>query len=201
MAAFALAACLAAGCASSPASAQDAAPSLSDKDWQEALAAIRSIALDKHETDEKRANAVTAGVKALLWKRQHDEALKLCREVLGSAERTGVIEAALRAGCGVERDRCLCLRAELDFLAGFNAEPHRQVAAALSHELERALEALKLLAGKAVVPGPLEARPPHWATASPGTAPGALRVELPKIQPPPWYGRVSFPPLSEPKKK
>ena len=187
--------------ACSAAWAREKAPPASEKDWQEALAAIREIALDKGQAEDRRANAVRACVKLLLRKRRHDDALKLCREVLKGPAGPAVIDAALRAGCLVERDRHGHLRAELDFLASFSAGPHKHAASAISREIDGAVRTLSSLAARAMVPGPVAARPPHWAAAETGRGPSALRVALPAIQPPHWLAGATFPLLKEPKKQ
>jgi len=197
--------------------AQEAA-ALTEEDWRTALAAIREVALDKSETEEHRGNAIAAYARVLLRKKRHDEALELCQEVLKGADKASVAEAALRAGCLVERDRCGHLRAELDFLASSTEGSSRQPAAALSQELSRTVQMLAALAGRPMVPAPVTARLPSWA-AGPGAlrvpipeihAPAwyrfqpaevhpALRITRPKMEPPDWYRRISFPPLEEPK--
>ena len=197
----------------------------SEKDWQDALAAIRRIALDAGEAEGYRAKAVTACVKLLLRRKRPDEALKFCREVAKAADKAAVIEAALRAGCLVERGRHGHLHAELDFLASWSRPPQGQAASALARELRRAALTLMSLAAKVAVPAPVVPRAPHWATAAPGQTPAALRVAMPRISPPAWYrfqpgrphaalqvklprftppswyGRVAFPPLKEPRSK
>jgi hypothetical protein len=185
-----------------------------------ALAAMREVALDRGETEEHRCNAVTASVKALLWRKRHDEALKLCQEVVKGADTPAVIDAALRAGCLAERDRHGHLRAELDYLASWPEGAPRQAAAALGQELSRAVQALSALGARALVPGPVEprlppwaaspgalrvslpeVRPPPWLRFEPGKLHPALRVAFPRMEPPDWYRRLSFPLLKEPKKK
>ena len=204
--------------------AQQKTPPLSEKDWREALAVIRRIALDKNETEAHRSQAVTACVKALLWRERHDEALKFCREVLKGPDQTAVIDAALRAGGLVERNRRGHLRAEIEFLASWARGPHKQAASAIGRQLLAAVAALASLAAKTMVPGPVVPQPPPWAAAGPGSPPAALRFTMPKIAPPAWYqfqpgrahpalhvthpkmappswyGRVSFPLLKEPRK-
>ena len=184
---------------------QGAAPP-SERDWQDALAAIRQVALDTKETEEHRANAIVAYAKLLVRRGRHDEALGFCREALQAAGEQSVADAALRAGCLVARHRHGHLRAELDFLA---KAPHGR-AAAIRNELHRTVQALDALAGKAMTPAPVVPTWPHWAAAGPGKAPGVLsipalavaapgfyprpgtapdlfRVKLPTIQPPGWY--------------
>jgi len=196
--------------ACSAAGAQQKTPPLSEKDWQKATTTIREIALDKKEAEGHRANAVTAYVKLLLWKKRHDDALKFCREVLKSASKTAVAAAALRVGCLVERNRHGHLRAELNFLASSSRGAHRHVASTISQQLNRTVQMLTSLGAKAMVPRPVVPRFPHWAAAGPGKAPQALnvaalvastprwypppgkapdvfRVTLPKIRPPTWY--------------
>jgi len=199
--------------------AESAAPP-TEEDWRTALATIREVALDKGEAEEHRCHAVVAYVKLLLPKKRHDDALKLCQEVLKTADKTSVADAALRAGGLVERGRCGHLRAEMDFLAPWTEGASRQAAAALSQELNRTVQALATLAGRPMVPAPVAVRAPSWAAG-----PGALRVPIPeirpsawyrfqagephpalritrpKMEPPDWYRRVSFPPLKEPKAK
>jgi hypothetical protein len=186
--------------ACSAARAQRKAPALSGRDWQDATAAMHKIALDKGETEEHRANAITACVKVLLRRKRHDEAMKLCREVLKAADKTAVIDAALRAGCLVERNRRGHLRAEINFLASQSKGAHGRAASAIARELDRTVHALTSLAARAMVPRAVAVRPPHWALARPGQAPAALHVTQPKMAPPHWYRRVSFPLLKEPKK-
>jgi hypothetical protein len=181
------------------AKAQDAAP-LADKDWQEALTAIRQAALDQDASEDQRALALTAYVKLLARRKQLDEASQFCRDVLKSAEKKPVIEAAVRAGCFLERQRHGHLRAESDFLASCPEGAARECATALRQKIAQAVQVLSSLTVKAAAPGPVALRFPPWATAVSGEGPGALRVVLPRIQPPPWYDRLSFPLLKEPKK-
>jgi hypothetical protein len=187
--------------ACSAAWAQQKARPASEKDWQEALAAIRQIALDKGQAEDRRANAIRAYAKLLLRRKRHDEALTLCREVLKGPAGTGVIDAALRAGCLVERDRHGHLRAELDFLASPAAAPHKHAASAIRRDLDRAVRTLTSLAARTMVPSPVAARLPHWAAARAGKGPSALHVAPPRIQPPHWYAAVKFPLLKGPRKK
>jgi hypothetical protein len=208
-----------------PARAQQKPAPPSEEDWRAALDAIRRIALDANETEEHRAGAVTACAKVLLWKNRHDEALKLCREVLKHAARKPVIDAALRAGCLVARNRHGHLRAEIDFLASCAQGAAAHEAASMTREINRTVQTLSSLAGRTMVPSPVVPRLPHWAAAGPRQTPGALHLDLPKIQPPEWYrfqpgkahpalhvtlprmeppswyGRSTFPLLKEPKKK
>jgi hypothetical protein len=182
------------------------AASPSEKDWQDALAVIRQVALDTTEAEEHRANAVAAYAKLLVRRGRHGEALEFCRKVLTGANGQHVADAALRAGCFVARHRHGHLRAEFDFLA---TASHGR-AATVRNELLRAIQALDALAGKAMTPPPVTPRWPHWAAAVPGKAPGVLdlpaaaasapgwyprpdiapdlfRVKLPTIEPPGWY--------------
>lgn len=179
-----------------PAWARPKRPALSEKDFRDALTAIRQIAMDKKQTQAHRANAVTAYVKALLWRKRHDDAMTFCRQVLAARDQPAVIDAALRAGCRAERDRRGHLRAEMDFLTSCSRGPARQAATAMTRELNRAVQTLTSLAARAMVPAAIVPRLPPWA----GGTPPALRVALPKIAPPTWYRRVAFPPLKEPKR-
>jgi len=190
--------------------AQEQAPPLSEQEWDKALATIRAIALDPGEAAEHRANAVKAGAKALLWKGRHDDAMKFCLDVLKAGGEATVVDAALRAGCLVERSRCGHLRGEADFLATASAGAAAPAAAAIRQELKRMTAGLDLLAATPMVPGRVVPAFPHWAAAgpgqapgvlhfaalsapapgwypAPGTTPGAFRVALPEIAPPPWY--------------
>ena len=159
------------------------------RDWPEALAIIRRVALDKTESDEHRANAVAAHAKLLIGRGQHDDALKLCNEILQGPEKAEVASAALRAGGLVERNRCGHLRAELDFVDAWSRGANAQAALAVAQELSREAVRLGLLAAKAMVPGPVALKLPHWAEAP--------RVSLPKFDPPHWHARLTFPPLKE----
>ncbi len=156
-------------------------------DWQDALRIIRSVALDKAETDDHRANAVTAYAKLLIAKGQHDEAIKLCREILQSQQKADVADATLRAACLVERNRCRHLRAEMDFVEACSQGANAQAAVAIAQELKRATAHLDALAARPMVPGPALPRLPHWAEG--------LRVSPPKIEAPHWHARLVFPPL------
>jgi len=176
-------------------------PEASDKDRQAAIEAIRRVALDADETEEHRANAIAAYAKLLVGSRRHDEALKLCIKVLAGTDKAALAGAALRAGCLVQRDRRGHLGAEAEFLASQAKGRHARTASALASELKRATRALASLAGRAMVPRPVAVHVPGWAAAGPGKAPSALRVELPRIGEPSWYGRVAFPLLKESKKK
>jgi len=189
-------------------------------DWDAALAVIRSVALDKTGADEHRANAVLAYARLQMGRGQHDEALKLCQEVLkGFEEKPAIAEAALRAGGLVERCRHGHLKAELAFLSPWATGVQGQAAYGMTQELNRATYMLGVLAGRPMVPAPVAPRLPHWADATQGKAPSALglppvvvapprwypttadkapdalRVALPKFEPPPWSLRLSFPPL------
>lgn len=205
---------------------QQKAATPSQEEWLTALATIRQIALDDGETDDHRAHAVTAYVKALLWKKPHDHqgAIKFCREVLKGAGKEPLFAAALRAAGRVERDRRGHLGAEMDFLASFSGGSHAPTAAAIRRELLAIIGKLAALGAKPMVPAPVACRLPAWASAAPGRTPSALRITMPmiapppwyrfqpakphpalhvthpKIQPPSWYRRVSFPPLKAPKK-
>ena len=163
---------------------QGAAPP-SEKDWQDALAAIRQVALDTKEAEEHRADAIAAIAKLLVRRGRHDEALEFCRQALKAANEQSVADAALRAGCLVARNRHGHLRAELDFLA--TARHGR--AAAVRNELQRAIQALDALAGKAMPPAPVVPKWPHWAAAGPGKAPGALNIPAVTASAPGWYPR------------
>jgi len=204
---------LAAACASfalSVAAWAGEAAAPSEKDWQDALAAVRAIALDESEAEEHRIHAVAACVKLLIHRQRHDNALGFCRDVLKSAERPSVLEAALRAGCLVARSRHGHLRAELDLLATLGRGGHAHAVAAIGRELTRTVQTLEALAAKTMVPQPVVPQAPRWAVADPGKAPaalhfaalaapapawypqqgkapGALRVVLPKMVPPSWY--------------
>ncbi|MBM4038659.1 MAG: hypothetical protein FJ290_09105 [Planctomycetes bacterium] len=189
-------------------------------DWQEALSVIRRVALDKAEPDEHRANAVLAYAKVQMGRGQHDEALKLCQEILkGFGERTGIAEAALRAGGLVQRCRYGTLRAEMDFLSPWATGAQGQAAYGMVQELNRATHMLGVLAGRPMVPAPVVPRLPHWAEAprAPGVAPlampaprwlaagekapDAFRVTLPRFEPPSWHGRLTFPRIEQPRPK
>jgi hypothetical protein len=186
--------------ACSPGWAQRKAPPASDKDWREALGAIRRIALDKGQAEDRRANAIRAYAKLLLPKKRHDDALEFCREVLKGAAGTAVIDAALRAGCLVERDRHGHLRAEIDFLSSWSSGPAKHVASTIGRDLNRAVQALSSLAAKAMLPSPVAGRLPGWAAPA-GKGPSALNVAPPTMKPPHWYAGVKFPLLEEPRKK
>ena len=183
-----------------------------------ALAAIREVALDKGESDEHRCKAVTAYAKVLCPRRRHEEALKLCGEVLRGTDKAPVAEAALKAGCLIERDRCGHLRGERDFLAAWTDGAPGRAAAALREELNRAAYALATLAGRSMVPAPVPVRAPSWAVGQgplrgpipelqppawyrfqPPEPPPALRVTRPKMEPPDWLRRLTFPPIKEPR--
>ncbi len=183
-------------------------------DWQEALSVIRSVALDKAEPDEHRANAVLAYAKVQLGRGQHDEALALCQEILkGFGERTAVAEAALRAGGLVQRCRYATLRAEMDFLSPWASGAQGQAAYGMVQELNRATYMLGVLAGRPMVPAPVVPRLPHWAEgpqalrvaqlaapaprwlAASEKPPDAFRVTLPRFEPPSWHARLTFPPV------
>jgi hypothetical protein len=189
-----------------PGFAQDAAP-LPDRDWQEALTAIRQAALDRDASEDQRALALTAYVKLLARRKQLDQASRFCQDVLKSAEKKSVIEAAVRAGCFLERERHGHLRAESDFLASCSEGAARECATALRQKTDQAVQVLSSLTVKATAPGPVALRPPPGqfgdrpdVRSVPELPAGALRVVLPRIQPPPWYDRLSFPLLKEPKK-
>lgn len=188
-------------CACGAPRAGEKAPPASAKEWQEALAAIRKIALDRSATETHRAQAVAAYVKLQLGKGRPDDAMTFCQTVLKRTAATAVLDAALRAGCLIERNRRGHLRAELDFLASWSKGAGAPAAAVLRRELMRASEALRALAARPMVPEPVPLRLPHWAAAGPGRAPSALHGALPRMQLPSWVPRVAFPLLKEPKKK
>ena len=190
------------------------------RDWQEALAVIQRVALDRAESDEHRATALAAYAKLLISTGQHDEALALCRKVLQAPEKVDVASAALRAGGLVERNRCGHLRSELGFVDAWSRGANAQAALAVAQDLSRGAAHLSLLAAKAMVPGPVALKFPHWAEAGPGRAPSALaiagvfvrapswyppkgkapdalRVSLPQFAPPHWRARLTFPALKE----
>ena len=169
------------------------------KDVQEALAAVRGVALDKDQPDESRAHAVVACARLLIWRGRHGEAIKFCREVLAAPQKAAVIDAALRAGCLVVRDRHGHLRAERDFLASCSKGTATSAASAIRRELERAAKALASLAGRTMLPSPVAVRVPSWAVGGPGKPPAALRAKLPSLAPPSWLDRAAFPPLKPPK--
>ncbi len=193
-------------------------------DLEDALRVIRGVALDRSETEEHRANAVFAYAKVAMARGLHDEAIKLCQEILKTgAEREGVVEAALHAGGLVARNRTCSLRAEQAFASDWAVGVHGHAAAAMVQELNRAIYMVGALAGRPMVPAPVVPRLPHWAEAPAGRAPAALgvavlaatpprwypaladkapdafRVTLPKFEPPSWSARVTFPPLKEPR--
>ncbi|HUT36261.1 MAG TPA: hypothetical protein VNE39_22425 [Planctomycetota bacterium] len=193
-------------------------------DWQDALHVIRQVALNTSEAEEHRADAVLAYAKVQMGRGQHDEALKLCQEILKSAgDKAAVAEAALRAGGLVERCRHGHLRAELAFLSPWAGGAQGHAAYGMTQELNRATYMLGVLAARPMVPAPVVPRAPHWADASPGkapavlnlpplaappprwypasvdAAPGALRVTLPRFEAPSWHARLTFPPLKEPR--
>ncbi|MBM4030950.1 MAG: hypothetical protein FJ291_04095 [Planctomycetes bacterium] len=188
-------------------------------DAEAALRVIRQVALDRSEADAPRANAVLACARLLMASRRHDEAMKLCDEVLKTfGEKSAVADAALRAGCMVERHRHGHLKAELAFVSSWTIGTHGQTASAMAHELSRAAAVLGALAGRPMVPAPAVPRLPHWAEAAPGKPPWVLsvpplaapvpgwypaggrasetfRIALPRFEPPYWSSRLAFPPL------
>jgi hypothetical protein len=173
----------------------------SRQDFEQALAAVRGMALDKTQTEAHRADAVLAAVRLLVWKERHEEAAALCREVLAGRGERAVAEAALWGGCLVERDRHGHLGAEREFLASFSKGLHASRASGFARELDRSARAMASFAARAMIPSPVATRVPGWAASAPGKSPDALRVSLPKIQPPSWLGRVDLPRLKEPKGK
>ena len=202
---------------------QESAPP-SEKEWQDALAAIRDVALNANEAETCRANAVVAYVKLLVLRNRHDDALGFCREVLKSADKRAVLDAALRGGCLIERERHGHLGAAIDFVAACSQGASHEAAAAVGRDLDHAVRTMAALAARMMVPEPVVPRFPQWASAGGAEGPGALRftmpqiqppgwyrfrvgeappmfhVTLPKMEPPSWYGHVAFPPLKEPKK-
>lgn len=177
-----------------------AAAGPTEKDFEQALAAVRAIALDKAETEAHRADAVRAAVRLLVWRKRHDDAVAFCREVLAGRDEKAVVDAALRAGCLAERDRHAHLGAERAFLADFTKGPHAAPASAVLRDLDRAA-ALSASAAQRSIPSPVTVRFPSWASSAPGKGPDALRVSLPKLEPPSWLNRISLPLLKEPRNR
>lgn len=197
----------------------------SASEFAAALTAIRNVALDRSAAEEHRFNAILAYTKVLMAQGRHDEALTLPQEILKTgAERERIVEAALRAGGLVERNRTCTLRAEHAFASAWAGGVHGHAASAMVQELNRAIHMVGALAGRPMVPAPVIPRLPHWAEAAEGRPPGALsvpalvaspprwypsaaekapeafRVTLPKFEPPHWLLRLVFPPLKEPRK-
>ena len=171
------------------------------EDFGKALAAVRGVALDKAETEAHRVGAVRAAVRLLVWKKRHDDAIAFCREVVAGRDEKAVIDAALRAACLAKRDRHAHLGAEREFLAGFAKGPHASPASAVLRDLDRAAASLSAMAGRRPVPSPVPVRSPSWAASAPGKGPEALRVSLPKLEPPSWLSRLSLPLLPDRKTK
>jgi hypothetical protein len=176
-----------------------AARGASEKDWRDALAAVRRVALDANETEAHRANAVAACAKLLAARGRGDDAREFCRAVARGAGEEAVADAALRAGGLVERARSGHLRAEMEFVRSCASGPAARAAGTLTRELERAVRKLTSLAGRRMPPEPVTCRVPRWATGSRGRGPSALGIEPPRLAAPSWLGRVAFPPLKEPK--
>jgi hypothetical protein len=190
-------------------------------DAEAALRIIRQVALDRSEADEYRADAILASARLLMARKQHDEAMKLCDEVLKTfGEKSAVADAALRAGCMVERHRSGSLKAELNFVSSWTIGTHGQTASAMAHELSRAAAVLSALAARPMVPAPAVPKLPHWAEAAPGKPPWVFsgpplaapvpgwyptggratetfRIALPRFEPPYWFRGLTFPPLKK----
>jgi hypothetical protein len=193
--------CLGTPVPAAPSAAASRPAEPTEKDWQDASAAIRRIALDKAEAEDHRTDAVRAYARLQLARGRPDEALALCRQVLESPDRPEILAAAIRAGCMVQRHSHGHLRAELDFLAACAGGAGAHAAAAAEQEIQRAIQAAGSLVGRSVVPAAAAVRAPHWATAEAGKAPSALVVSLPKVDPPTWLKGVTFPLLKDPKGK
>jgi hypothetical protein len=160
----------------------------SPADWTRVLRTVREIALADDEPDKRRINAISAYARLRAVKRQYDDGLKFCQEVLKGTGKNPVFHAAIRAACFLTRHRDGHLDGGMHLLNRWAKRgAHKNTAATVRKEILGIISKLKAPSPQKTIRGAVTARIPSWAHAAPGKIPSALNVPLLKGPPPRWF--------------
>jgi len=161
-----------------------------EKEWQLALAATKSVALDAAQSDEHRANAVTAYARMQIVRGQTADALAVCRAVFDNPTNAPVAAAAIQAACHVRRHADGHLGGPADLIAQWERTAKGGASRAALNtarvSLARTRAALMSAAGRNPVPKAHQVRVPNWMTPRGPRGPRALEIPRPKTAAPDW---------------